>query len=95
MAIASGAQVMAAYDGTVSYAGWKGDYGYLVAIDHGNGVFTKYAHNRKLLVEVGQTVSKYDIIAESGNTGHSTGPHVHFEIIFDKINVNPLDYMNQ
>jgi murein DD-endopeptidase MepM/ murein hydrolase activator NlpD len=95
MAIASGAQVMAAYDGTVSYAGWKGDYGYLVAIDHGNGVFTKYAHNRKLLVEVGQTVSKYDIIAESGNTGHSTGPHVHFEIIFDKINVNPLDYMKQ
>jgi len=86
---------MASMDGTVSYAGWWGDYGYLVTIDHGNGVFTKYAHNSELLVTEGQVVSQYDVIAKSGNTGHSTGPHVHFEIIFNGENVNPLDYMKQ
>jgi len=95
MSTDTGTDVMASLDGTVSFAGWYGDYGYLVIIDHGDGVFTKYGHNSKILVTVGQIVSQYEVIAKSGNTGHSTGPHVHFEIIFDGINVNPLDYMKQ
>ena len=68
--------------GTVTYSGWNsGGYGYLVIISHGNGIQTYYGHNSALRCSVGQTVSAGDVIAKSGNTGRSTGPHCHFEII--------------
>ena len=61
-------------------AGWLGGYGNLVVVDHGNGISTAYGHNTSVTVGVGQSVAQGQLIAYSGNTGHSTGPHVHFEV---------------
>lgn len=95
IAVPTGTPVRAAAKGRVSFAstGWNGGYGTLVVIDHGNGVETRYAHNSRLAVKVGQTVSRGDIIAYSGNTGRSTGPHVHFEIRLRGNSVNPINYL--
>ena len=70
----------AAAAGTVIYAGWMSGYGNIVVIDHGNGLSTAYGHNSSLVVGQGATVGKGFVIALSGSTGHSTGPHVHFEV---------------
>ena len=70
------------------------DYGYLIIIDHGDGVTTRYGHNSSLSVSVGQQVSQYQEIAKVGSTGNSTGPHVHFEIRFDGTPANPLNYLD-
>jgi len=94
LAVATGTSVRASDGGVVTIAGWKSSYGYLVEIDHGNGVKTRYGHNSQLNVKVGQTVSQYEEIAKSGNTGRSTGPHVHFEIRFDNVTANPEKYVN-
>lgn len=94
MAANTGTSVRASDGGVVSYSGWSGSYGYLVEIDHGNGIKTRYAHNSQLLVTVGQQVSQYQEISKVGNTGNSTGPHLHFEILIEDIPVNPLDYLN-
>lgn len=76
-----GTPVMASADGTVTYAGWiEGGYGNLVELKHGDGAITRYGHNDSVLVKVGQKVGQGEVIARSGNTGHSTGPHLHFEI---------------
>ena len=75
-----GTPVHAAAGGTVIYAGWMEGYGNLVVIDHGNGLSTAYGHNSSLASSVGQSVSAGQVIAYSGSTGHSTGPHVHFEV---------------
>jgi len=93
MAANYGSSVRASDGGVVTQSGWNGSYGYLVEIDHGNGIKTRYAHNSKLLVSVGDYVSKYQEIAKVGSTGNSTGPHVHFEIIINGSVVNPLDYI--
>lgn len=93
MAVPTGSLVRASDGGVVTYAGWMGDYGYLVIIDHGDGITTRYGHNSKIVVTVGQYVSQYEKVAASGNTGRSTGPHIHFEIRFDGIAANPLDYL--
>ncbi len=93
MAAPYGTQVHAADGGTVIFAGWKSSYGYCIDIDHGKGTVTRYAHNSSLLVKVGQAVAKYEVIAKVGSTGHSTGPHVHFEIRFDDVPVNPMKYL--
>jgi murein DD-endopeptidase MepM/ murein hydrolase activator NlpD len=90
-----GTAVWAADGGTVTYAGWKGNYGYCVIISHGNGVETLYAHNSELLVKAGQKVAKREQIAKVGNTGRSTGPHCHFEIRINGDPVNPLKYINK
>ncbi len=87
--VPTGTAVHAAKAGTVIEAGWVSGYGYTVMIDHGNGVTTLYGHNSKLLVKEGQEVAQGDIIAYSGSTGHSTGPHVHFEIRINGQPVNP------
>jgi murein DD-endopeptidase MepM/ murein hydrolase activator NlpD len=89
----TGTAILAADSGRVIQSGWSGAYGILVTIDHGNGFVTKYAHNSATLVTVGQYVQKGQQIARSGSTGNSTGPHLHFEIIKNGSNVNPLSYL--
>ena len=88
-----GTPIVAADGGTVVYAGWMSGYGYLVQIDHGNGFVTYYGHNSKLLVSVGQHVYKGQQIAAMGSTGNSTGNHCHFEIRYNGVPKNPLNYL--
>lgn len=88
-----GSPVYAADGGVVESSGRNGDYGYCVVINHGNGIKTLYAHNSKLLVKAGQRVYKGQKIASSGNTGRSTGPHLHFEVRKNGVAVNPLKYL--
>lgn len=90
-----GTSVVASKAGTVTRAGWYADYGYCVDIQHEDGTMTRYGHNSEVLVSVGQKVNQGEQIALSGNTGVSTGPHVHFEIWIDGRRVNPLDYVNK
>lgn len=92
-AIPTGTAVFASCGGTVSRAGWGSGYGYVVYIDHEDGRQTRYAHLSKVLVKSGQTVKQGDRIALSGNTGVSTGPHLHFEILIGGKQVNPLNYL--
>ncbi len=89
-----GTAVMASCAGTVSRAGWGSGYGYVVYIDHADGRQTRYGHLSKVLVKQGQKVSQGQKIALSGNTGVSTGPHIHFEILINGAQVNPSDYLN-
>ena len=89
-----GTAVMASSGGTVVKAGWGSGYGYVVYINHADGRQTRYGHLSKVLVSPGQTVSQGQKIALSGNTGVSTGPHVHFEILINGTQVNPLNYLN-
>jgi murein DD-endopeptidase MepM/ murein hydrolase activator NlpD len=89
-----GTTVYASNAGTVAFAGWASGYGYAVYINHADGRQTRYGHLSKVLVSAGQTVSQGERIALSGNTGRSTGPHVHFEIRINGTAVNPLKYLN-
>lgn len=89
-----GEPVVAVAAGVVTYAGKHGGYGNLVQINHGNGFVTRYGHNSKVLVTVGQTVSKGQEIALMGSTGRSTGPHVHFEVWRSGRLVNPIKYLS-
>ena len=88
-----GTPVYASDGGTVTYAGWMGGYGYLVEIDHGNGYVTRYGHNSSLTVSVGQHVYKGQQIARVGSTGNSTGNHCHFEVRYNGVARNPLNYL--
>jgi len=82
---------VAAGAGRVVSAGWQGNYGYTILIDHGNGIMTRYAHSTKLLVSAGRSVSKGQTIGLVGSTGRSTGSHLHFEVIINGDTVNPLN----
>ena len=93
IAVVTGTPVKAAADGKVTFAGMNGGYGILVVLDHGSGVETRYAHNSRLNVKSGQKVDRGQVIAFSGNTGVSTGPHVHFEIRYRNNPVNPQTYL--
>ncbi len=93
LAVAMNTPVAAAAGGTVITAEVMGGYGNFVQIDHGYGIVTSYAHLNSIDVSVGQTVSRGDIIAHSGKTGKSTGPHLHFEVIKDGEHLDPLDYL--
>jgi murein DD-endopeptidase MepM/ murein hydrolase activator NlpD len=75
-----GTPINSAAEGTVIFAGWSGGYGQLVEIKHVDGTTTRYGHNSRLVVSVGQTVAQGQQISEMGSTGHSTGSHLHFEI---------------
>lgn len=88
-----GTPVYASCGGVVLSAGWSGGYGYCVYISHPDGKQTRYAHCSQVKVSKGQTVSQGQLIAYSGNTGNSTGPHLHFEIIVNGVQVNPFDYL--
>jgi len=90
---ASGTSIYAAAGGTVLFSGWKGTLGKLIVINHGNGVQTYYAHCSSLLVSKGDTVSAGQLIAKVGNTGRSTGPHLHFEIRLNGSALNPQKYI--
>ena len=94
IAVPSGSPVYASDGGYVSFSGWTDvGYGWLVRINHGNGFETLYAHNSQLLVQAGEAVVRGQLIALSGSTGHSTGPHCHFEIRLNGALVNPRLYL--
>lgn len=88
-----GKPVKATADGIVSFSGWSGGSGNLVALEHGFGYSTYYAHNKLLVVKVGQKVKRGDIIGYIGSTGNSTGPHVHYEVWRDSKPMNPSAYL--
>ena len=89
-----GANILAAAEGKVTNAGWNGSYGKYIVIDHGNGYKTLYAHCSNLLVSAGQIVTRGQLIAKVGSTGNSTGPHLHFEVLVNGSQVNPMGYFN-
>jgi len=93
LACSTGTSITAADGGTVTFAGYKGSYGYLVIINHGGGRETYYAHCSKLFVKKGDKVYQGQHIANVGNTGRSTGPHVHFEVHVNGTAKNPLNYL--
>lgn len=85
-----GSPVLAAEGGTVTYAGSAGGYGLLVELDHGNGLRTRYAHLSRLLVQPGALVPRQQAIGLMGSTGHSTGSHLHFEVLRNGREIDPL-----
>lgn len=93
IAASKGTQIKVVADGTVTCAKYSGSYGYLVKVDHGNGLETWYAHTSKMYVKEGQEVKAGDVIALVGSTGNSTGPHLHFEIRINGEHVNPQKYL--
>ncbi|UCH42047.1 MAG: M23 family metallopeptidase [Gammaproteobacteria bacterium] len=88
-----GGPVIAVAKGVVTYAGKRYGYGKVIDIAHGNGYTTRYAHNSRLLVSVGDTVEKGFQIAEIGSSGRSTGPHVHFEVLKNGREINPVRFI--
>ena len=93
LAVPTGTPIRAALDGVVTLSQYYGDYGYCVMIDHGGGLATLYGHNSQLLVSAGQTVHAGDVVALSGSTGRSTGPHLHFEVRLNGERTNPRYYL--
>ncbi|MDR2883865.1 MAG: M23 family metallopeptidase, partial [Deferribacteraceae bacterium] len=93
IAARNGTDVRAAANGTVVFAGTKSGYGNMVTIDHGYGYLTRYGHNAENTVKPGDKVTKGQTIAKVGNTGRSTGPHVHYEVLVNGIPVNPSKFI--
>jgi murein DD-endopeptidase MepM/ murein hydrolase activator NlpD len=93
IAASTGTPVLAADSGVVLVSGWRGGYGYYIAIDHGKGRSTAYGHNSRLLVKEGEAVVRGQTIAHVGSTGLSTGPHVHFEVRVNGQPTNPRNYL--
>ncbi len=90
-----GSGVVATAAGVVSWVGERYGYGLLVEINHGDGLVTRYGHNKETLVKKGEVVSKGQIISRMGNTGRSTGAHVHYEVLKNNRTVNPMPYINR
>jgi Membrane proteins related to metalloendopeptidases len=91
----AGAQVVAVASGVVTYTKERFGYGKTVEINHGNGYVTRYAHNQRVLVNVGDTVKKGQPIALIGSTGRSTGPHLHFEVLKQGRAVDPMSFVKR
>ena len=91
---ASGTPVHTTLAGTVTRAGYKGPYGLIVEIDHGNGFRTRYGHLARALVRQGQRVEFQQHIADAGNSGRSTGPHLHYEVGYDGKVRNPMAFLD-
>ena len=87
-----GTAILATANGIVSFAGKKGPMGNVLVIDHGHGVITRYAHLSEALKKRGEAVKRGDIIAQMGNSGRSTGPHLHYEVHLNGVPVNPATY---
>jgi murein DD-endopeptidase MepM/ murein hydrolase activator NlpD len=94
-ASARGSDVIAVAAGVVTFAGEKTGYGTLVEVSHGNGLVTRYGHNERLAVGLGRTVARGDTLAYVGSTGRSTGPHVHFEVLKDGRQIDPLSFIGR
>jgi len=94
LSVPLGTPVQAAQEGMVVFAGYNGAYGKAIKLEHPNGLSTLYAHNSRILVHVGQNVKAGQVISLSGNTGRSTGPHLHFEVHKDTGPVDPLPYLD-
>jgi murein DD-endopeptidase MepM/ murein hydrolase activator NlpD len=92
IAAPEGTPVQAAAAGTVVFAGWQDGYGNIVIIDHGNGLATAYGHQSAIVV-TGGAVAQGQTIGAVGSTGHSTGPHLHFEVRVGGVAVDPLGYL--
>ena len=88
-----GTKVIATADGVVTFAGKNGFFGNMIKIDHGHGMMTRYGHLKKMLKKRGDVVKRGDVIALMGNTGRSTGPHVHYEVFLNGLPVNPKKYI--
>jgi lysostaphin len=88
-----GSPVAAAADGVVIFAGFHPQYGYMVDIDHGNDLVTRYAHQSKLVVKEGEVVQRGRKLGEVGSTGRSTGPHLHFEVRYRGAAQNPMKFL--
>lgn len=93
IATSTGTPIVAAAAGTVTFSGYKGSYGNMIVISHGNGVQTYYGHCSKLYVSAGTTVSQGQTIAAVGSTGNSTGPHLHLEVRINGVAYNPQNYV--
>jgi LysM repeat protein len=89
----TGTPIYSADAGTIELAGWGTGYGNQIVVDHGGGKKTRYAHLSKFYVKVGDKVGKGQVVAAMGNTGWSTGPHLHFEVIINNTKYNPLNYI--
>lgn len=94
IAAKTGTAITAADGGTVTFSGFRGAYGYLVEINHGNGFVTRYGHCSKLYVKKGAKVYKGQKIAAVGSSGRTTGPHLHFEVLKNGVHQNPSKYVN-
>jgi murein DD-endopeptidase MepM/ murein hydrolase activator NlpD len=92
---AKGSTVVAVAAGVVTWAGERSGFGKLIEINHGDGYVTRYGHNEKTLVSVGETVKRGDPVGLMGSTGHSTGPHVHFEVLRNGRQVDPLSFIGR
>ena len=90
-----GAEIIAVASGVVSFSGERSGYGNIVEVSHGNGLKTRYAHNRENVVSVGDLVRRGDTVALMGSTGRSTGPHVHFEVYKHGRPVDPSSYIRR
>lgn len=90
-----GAEVLAVADGVVTWSDDRYGYGVMVEINHGNGYATRYAHNLKNLVQVGEEVRKGQPVALMGETGRATGPNLHFEVLKDRRRVNPVNFIRE
>jgi len=90
-----GDRVVAVAAGVVTWAGERTGFGRLIEINHGDGFVTRYAHNQRTLVSVGETVKRGEAVALMGSTGHSTGPHVHFEVLRNGRQVDPLSFIGR
>jgi len=91
----SGADVLAVAQGVVTWAGQREGYGVLVEVNHGNGYITRYGHNSRALVTAGDTVQRGQAVAVVGSTGRSTGPHVHFEVLKDGRQIDPMAFIGR
>jgi murein DD-endopeptidase MepM/ murein hydrolase activator NlpD len=88
-----GSDIKAVASGVVTWSGKRYGYGNLVEINHGNGYVTRYGHNDTILVKVGDTVERGQAISKMGSTGRSTGPHVHFEVLLNDRQIDPIRFV--
>ncbi|MNL33206.1 Murein DD-endopeptidase MepM [compost metagenome] len=93
IAAAPGSPVYAPADGVIIFASYDEGYGKLVSIDHGYGVTTRFGHMSQIYVQTGQRVNKWDVVGAVGNTGRSTGPHLHYEVRINGTAVDPINYI--